>query len=66
MQKQQLKIRKPRGRKVAFPNGTGLPKSMGGFGRAGRRSGPSGGFGGGGFKRGGSFGGGGFKTGDSF
>ncbi|MEO0978447.1 MAG: hypothetical protein AAFY24_14370, partial [Pseudomonadota bacterium] len=60
------KRRKPRGRKVAFPNGTGLPKSMGGFGRAGRRSGRSGGFGGGGFKRGGSFGGGGFKTGDRF
>nr|WP_319382796.1 hypothetical protein [uncultured Roseibium sp.] len=60
------KRRKPRGRKVAFPNGTGLPKSMGGFGRSGRKSGRSGGFGGGGFKRGGSFGGGGFKTGDSF
>ncbi|WP_434051251.1 MAG: hypothetical protein RDA78_18290 [Roseibium sp.] len=60
------KRRKPRGRKVAFPNGTGLPKSMGGFGRSGRRSGRSGGFGGGGFKRGGGFGGGGFKTGDQF
>lgn len=60
------KRRKPRGRKVAFPNGTGLPKSMGGFGRSGRSSGRSGGFGGGGFKRGGSFGGGGFKTGDRF
>ncbi|WP_306146156.1 hypothetical protein [Roseibium sp. MMSF_3412] len=60
------KRRKPRGRKVAFPNGSGLPKSMGGFGRSRRRSGKSGGFGGGGFKRGGSFGGGGFKTGDQF
>ena len=60
------KRRKPRGRKVAFPNGTGLPKSMGGLGRSDRRSGRSGGFGGGGFKRGGSFGGGGFKTGDQF
>jgi len=60
------KRRKPRGRKVAFPNGTGLPKSMGGFGRSRSRSGRSGGFGGGGFKRGGSFGGGGFKTGDRF
>ncbi|WP_299474534.1 hypothetical protein [uncultured Roseibium sp.] len=59
--------RKPRGRKVAFPNGTGLPKSMGGFGRSGRRSSGRGGkFGGGGFKSGGSFGGGGFKTGDQF
>ncbi|MCV0429640.1 MAG: hypothetical protein K5905_29720, partial [Roseibium sp.] len=26
------KRRKPRGRRVAFPNGSGLPKSMGGFG----------------------------------
>ncbi|MBG6143099.1 chromosome segregation ATPase [Labrenzia sp. EL_142] len=59
--------RKPRGRKVAFPNGSGLPKSMGGFGRSSRRSSGSGGqFGGGGFKGGGSFGGGGFKTGDQF
>ncbi|MBN9671356.1 hypothetical protein [Roseibium aggregatum] len=60
--------RKPRGRRVAFPQGTGLPKSMGGFGGfggpTGRKSGGS--FGGGGFKSGGSFGGGGFKTGDSF
>ncbi|ASP33485.1 hypothetical protein [Labrenzia sp. VG12] len=56
------KRRKPRGRQVAFPNGSGLPKSMGGFG-GGRRNKP---FGGGGFKSGGSFGGGGFKTGDTF
>ncbi len=56
------KRRKPRGRQIAFPKGSGLPKSMGGFG--GRRSGKD--FGGGGFGRGGSFGGGGFKTGDSF
>lgn len=59
--------RKPRGRKVAFPHGTGLPRSMGGFGKSGRRSSRrSGRFGGGGFKGGGSFGGGGFKTGDQF
>ncbi len=64
--------RKPKGRKVAFPGGTGLPKSMGGFGggfgrSSGRgSSGKSGGFGGGGFKSGGGFGGGGFKTGDRF
>ncbi|WP_422377076.1 hypothetical protein [Roseibium sp.] len=56
------KRRKPRGRQVAFPNGSGLPKSMGGFGGS-RRNKP---FGGGGFKSGGSFGGGGFKTGDTF
>ncbi|MEO9526431.1 hypothetical protein [Roseibium sp.] len=56
------KRRKPRGRQIAFPKGSGLPKSMGGFG--GRSSGKD--FGGGGFGRGGSFGGGGFKTGDSF
>ncbi|WP_305984052.1 hypothetical protein [Roseibium sp. MMSF_3544] len=60
------KRRKPRGRKVAFPNGTGLPKSMGGFGGGRRRSGRGGQFGGGGFKTGGGFGGGGFKTGDQF
>lgn len=65
------KRRKPKGRQVAFPNGSGLPKSMGGFGggfggSSGKRSGSSGGFGGGGFKGGGSFGGGGFKTGDTF
>lgn len=53
------KRRKPRGRQVAFPKGSGLPKSMGGLG--GNKT-----FGGGGFKSGGSFGGGGFKTGDSF
>ncbi|WP_269581207.1 hypothetical protein [Roseibium sp. Sym1] len=56
------KRRKPRGRQVAFPGGSGLPKSMGGFG--GSRGNKT--FGGGGFKSGGSFGGGGFKTGDSF
>ena len=56
------KRRKPRGRQVAFPNGSGLPKSMGGFGGGRRRKS----FGGGGFKSGGSFGGGGFKTGDTF
>ncbi|MES0810903.1 hypothetical protein ABLO27_15570 [Roseibium sp. SCPC15] len=60
------KRRKPRGRKVAFPNGTGLPKSMGGFGGFGGSGRGKDGFGGGGFKSGGSFGGGGFKTGDQF
>ncbi|WP_299817011.1 hypothetical protein [uncultured Roseibium sp.] len=63
------KRRKPRGRKVAFPRGTGLPKSMGGFGGSGGPGGNfpgSDGFGGGGFKTGGGFGGGGFKTGDHF
>jgi len=54
--------RKPRGRQVAFPKGSGLPKSMGGLGGIGGNKT----FGGGGFKSGGSFGGGGFKTGDSF
>ncbi|MCX2722100.1 hypothetical protein [Roseibium salinum] len=58
------KRRKPRGRRVAFPGGTGLPKSMGGFGGGGFKGGGS--FGGGGFKSGGSFGGGGFKTGSKF
>lgn len=58
------KRRKPRGGQVAFPGGSGLPKSMGGFGRG--SGGFGGGFGGGGFKKGGSFGGGGFKTGDRF
>jgi len=53
------KRRKPRGRQIAFPKGSGLPKSMGGIG--GNKP-----FGGGGFKSGGSFGGGGFRTGDSF
>lgn len=53
------KRRKPRGRQVAFPKGSGLPKSMGGLG--GNKT-----FGGGGFKSGGSFGGGGFKTGGTF
>ncbi|WP_428686778.1 hypothetical protein [Roseibium sp.] len=70
------KRRKPRGRQVAFPQGTGLPKSMGGFGGYGGSSGGFAGgssrnrgndsFGGGGFSKGGSFGGGGFKTGDRF
>ncbi|CTQ52224.1 chromosome segregation protein SMC [Roseibium album] len=64
------KRRKPRGRQVAFPDGSGLPKSMGGFGGfGGSHSGSSGSsdsFGGGGFKSGGGFGGGGFKTGDQF
>jgi len=65
------KRRKPRGRKVAFPGGSGLPKSMGGFGGGfggprGGLPGGDGGFGGGGFKTGGGFGGGGFKTGDQF
>lgn len=63
------KRRKPRGRRVAFPNGTGLPKSMGGFGGfggSGRRKSGGDSFGGGGFKSGGGFGGGGFKTGDQF
>lgn len=59
------KRRKPRGRQVAFPGGSGLPKSMGGFGGS-RRSGGNKSFGGGGFKSGGSFGGTGFKTGDTF
>ncbi|MBO6893337.1 MAG: hypothetical protein JJ866_15440 [Roseibium sp.] len=57
------KRRKPRGRRVAFPKGSGLPKSMGGFGGrrgAGRKRGS------GSFKTGGGFGGGGFKTGDQF
>lgn len=57
--------RRPRGRSVAFPGGTGLPKSMGGFGH-GSPGGAGGSFGGGGFKTGGGFGGTGFKTGDSF
>jgi len=56
------KRRKPRGRQIAFPNGSGLPKSMGGFGRGRGKST----FGGGGFKTRGGFGGGGFKTGGSF
>lgn len=67
------KRRKPKGRQVAFPHGTGLPKSMGGFGGGfggglgGNSGGRDDGFGGGGFKTGGSFGGsGGFKTGDKF
>lgn len=54
------KWRKPRGRRVGFPQGSGLPTSMGGGGRSG------GGFGGGGFSSGGGFGGGGFTTGGGF
>ncbi|GAA0773343.1 hypothetical protein [Roseibium denhamense] len=63
------KRRRPRGRNVAFPQGVGLPGSMGGFGGGGGDfggGGRKGGFGGGGFKTGGGFGGGGFKTGDTF
>ncbi|SHM14529.1 coiled-coil domain-containing protein [Roseibium suaedae] len=63
------KRRKPKGAKVGFPGGSGLPRGMGGgFGGPSRGSsgGSSGGFGGGGFKTGGGFGGGGFKTGDTF
>ncbi|QFT31316.1 Chromosome partition protein Smc [Labrenzia sp. THAF82] len=60
------KRRKPRGRRVAFPGGSGLPKSMGGFGgdfgRRTKRRDPFKGS----FKTGKSFGSGGFKTGDSF
>lgn len=64
------KRRKPRGGRVGFEHGSGLPKSMGGglgweFGDKGHSPRP-GGFGGGGFGSGGSFGGGGFKTGDTF
>ncbi|WP_298822465.1 hypothetical protein [uncultured Roseibium sp.] len=60
------KRRKPRGRRVAFPGGSGLPKSMGGFGGDfSRRSKGKDPFKGG-FKTGKSFGSGGFKTGDSF
>ncbi|WP_428524265.1 hypothetical protein [Roseibium sp.] len=70
------KRRRPKGRRVAFPKGKGLPRSMGGFGGIpgpGGFGGPGAGmpggndgFGGGGFKTGGGFGGGGFKTGDTF
>ncbi len=62
------KRRRPKGRRVAFPKGNGLPRSMGGFGGMRGPGGMSGGdsFGGGGFKTGGGFGGGGFKTGDTF
>ena len=62
--KRSHKRRKPRGGRVGFPRGHGLPRSMGG--------GFGGGFGGGssggndGFSSGGSFGGGGFSTGDKF
>ncbi|MBO6755838.1 MAG: hypothetical protein JJ902_05895 [Roseibium sp.] len=65
--------RRPRGGKVAFPGGAGLPHSMGGGfsgrGLGGRRRSKgfgAGGFGGGGFKSRGGFGGGGFKTGKRF
>lgn len=69
------KRRRPKGRRVAFPKGNGLPRSMGGFGGMNSPGGfggpggmPGGGdsFGGGDFKTGGGFGGGGFKTGDTF
>jgi DNA repair exonuclease SbcCD ATPase subunit len=68
--KRSHKRRRPRGGRVGFRHGTGLPKSMGG-GFSGRGLGGNdkrggGGFGGGGFKSGGGFGGGGFKTGDTF
>ncbi len=71
--KRSHKRRKPRGGRVGFKHGRGLPKSMGG-GFSGRGLGGdrgsggfgSGGFAGGGFKSGGGFGGGGFKTGDTF
>lgn len=67
--KKTHKRRKPRGGRVGFEHGSGLPHSMGGgfSGDLGSRGGQSGGgFGGGGFKSGGGFGGGGFKTGDTF
>lgn len=73
--KRAHKRRRPRGRRIGFPNGRGLPRSMGGFnglpggfaGTGGPSNAPGGGgFGGGGFKTGGGFGGGGFKTGDTF
>ncbi|MBD8890391.1 hypothetical protein [Roseibium litorale] len=59
------KRRKPKGTRIGFPGGSGLPRGMGG-GFGGSSGGSSGGFGGGGFKTGGGFGGGGFKTGDTF
>lgn len=60
--------RSPRGRGIGFPDGFGLPGSMGGpFGGSGGRSGGwGGGSSRGGFKTGGRMGGGGFKTGRSF
>lgn len=68
--KKTHKRRKPRGGRVGFKHGSGLPRSMGGGfsgGGLGDRGGrDDGGFGGGGFKSGGGFGGGGFKTGDTF
>ena len=64
------KRRRPRGGKVGFPRGSGLPRSMGGGfsgkGMGGGSGSRGGSFGGGGFKTGGGFGGGGFKTGDTF
>jgi len=71
--KKSHKRRKPRGGRIGFRHGSGLPRSMGG-GFSGRgldgqdadTGGGSGGFGGGGFRSGGGFGGGGFKTGDTF
>ncbi|WP_417689808.1 hypothetical protein [Roseibium sp.] len=59
------KRRKPKGGRVAFPKGRGLPRSMGG-GFGGGFGGGSSSSGGGGFRSGGGFGGGGFKTGDTF
>ncbi|MBA5777713.1 hypothetical protein H2509_11315 [Stappia sp. F7233] len=60
--------RSPRGRGIGFPDGFGLPGSMGGS--RGRSGGFPGGWGGGssrgGFKTGSRMGGGGFKTGRTF
>ncbi|WP_153768437.1 hypothetical protein [Labrenzia sp. CE80] len=71
--KKSHKRRKPRGGRVGFPKGSGLPRSMGGGlgggfsgGGFGGGSSSGGGSSGGGFSSGGSFGGGGFKTGDTF
>jgi chromosome segregation ATPase len=61
--KKSHKRRKPRGGKVGFPGGSGLPRSMGGGFGGGFGGGSSGGDG---FSSGGSFGGGGFTTGDTF
>ncbi|MEJ8475437.1 hypothetical protein [Roseibium algae] len=62
------KRRKPRGGRVGFPRGSGLPRSMGGgFSGGGLGGGGNGGSSsGGGFSSGGNFGGGGFSTGDTF
>ncbi|WP_417670930.1 hypothetical protein [Roseibium sp.] len=62
------KRRRPRGGRVGFPKGRGLPRSMGG-GFGGGFGGPFGGrrsSSGDGFKSGDGFGGGGFKTDDTF